>query len=278
MKYFPKNTLLALPVLLLSTTAFSSGYIPGTGGVVVDVPSLAPSPAKAKPAAIAGVVVPIPTEVTEIDTPAKLPRPVTLVEAAAEDEQVGDAAFKAIVKAMTPSEPVEPLIGKQFTVYLSEKVAFAKLEQDASRFKVNNGRVHLAGLYSEERDSVFQAGLAVDASLANSIRMSFGTRAYLALLNAENTDTFSGAFGVEAAYNLPFKALPLEFAASLYYAPDILTFGASDRTIDAQIDFAFPLRAKSSIFAGLRFLQFDVRPEDSEVDNRLHIGFRQDFM
>ena len=118
MKYFPKNTLLALPVLLLSTTAFSSGYIPGTGGVVVDVPSLAPSPVKAKPSARAGVAVPIPTNITETATTTKLPLPVKLVEAAAEDEQVGDAAFKAIVKAMTPSEPVEPLTGKQFTVCL----------------------------------------------------------------------------------------------------------------------------------------------------------------
>ena len=273
MKTFTKIITITLSVLVTSTTTLAAS------GVAVDLSHLEAFPAAATSTAT-GVVVPIPdTLVEQAETSATTTQslPVRLVEASAE-EQSGDAAFKAIVKAMTPRKPVQPLKGKRVSVYLSEKVAVAKYETDAKRFKIEKGRIHVATLYSEERDSVLHTGLAIDASFVESFRLSFGTRAYIALLNTEKTDAFAGAFGVEAAYNLPFKALPLEFSATVYYAPDILTFGASDRAIDAQVDIAFPLRAQSSLFAGARFLQVDTRPEDREIDNRVHMGIRWDFM
>lgn len=285
MKIYTRIITLAFTVLISSTAAFAAGdrnNIPGTGGVVVDLGAIRPLP-KSTMIASAGVAVAIPAVVLEqADKPGAisktLPLPVTLIEAAADEEKAGDAAFKAIVDAMKPKKPVQPLKGKRVTFYLSEKVAFAQYEVDAARLKIENGRAHVASLYSEQRDSVVHGGLALDASFVSSFRLSFGSRVYIALLNTENTDAFAAALGVEAAYNLPFKALPLEFAASLYYAPDILTFGASDRAIDAQIDFSFPLRKQSSLFAGARFLQVDTRPEDREIDNRVHMGVRWDFM
>ncbi len=278
MKTFTKITTLTFSVLALSTTTFAASQIPGAGGVVIDLTTIDLSPVASSTAT--GVVVPIPdtfADKAETSNAKVQGLPVRLVEAAAE-EPTGDAAFKAIVKAMTPRKPVHPLNGKRLSLYLSEKVAVAKYETDAKRFKVENGRVHVSTLYSEKRDSVLHTGLAVDSSLVESFRLSFGTRAYIAQLSTENTDAFAAAFGIEAAYNLPFKTLPLEFAASVYYAPDILTFGTSDRAIDAQIDFAFPLRERSSLFAGARFLQVDTRPEDSEIDNRVHMGVRWDFL
>lgn len=276
MNYSTRLTL-SLSALVLST-AFASvnaADIPGTG-VVIDLTKITDLPIKpVKSKASAGVAVAIPTEVSAQSATATM-LPVTLIEAAAEAEKPGDATFKAIVNAMKPQEPVKALKGKRVTLYLSEKVAFAQLEVDAARYNIDNGRIHVASLYSEQRDSVFHGGLALDASFANSFRLSFGTRAYIAQLSTENTDAFAAAVGIETAYNLPFKALPLEFAASVYYAPDILTFGASDRAIDAQIDFAFPLREQSSLFLGARFLQVDTRPEDREVDNRVHMGIRWD--
>ncbi len=185
-------------------------------------------------------------------------------------------AFKAVVEAMAPQAPAKPFEKSRFTFYISDKVAFAQIEQNTNRFKLEDGRAHVAVLYSEERDSVLHTGLSLDASLTKSFRLAFGMRAYIALLGEENSDAFAAAFGAEAAYQLPFKALPLEFSASLYHAPDILTFGSGDRALDAQIDVAVPFRSKSAIFAGIRFLQIDVSPEDVEVDNRLHVGFRWD--
>lgn len=214
-------------------------------------------------------------EVTEMAAAAEKARKVEMVD---ELEQEVNATFQAVARAIKPKKPVPPLKNKQFSFYISEKVASAKLERDAARLKIDNSRLHLAGIYSEKRDSVIHGGLAVDSSLVSAIRLSFGTRAYLALLNEENSDVFATALGLEAAYNLPFEKLPLEFSASFYYAPDILTFGSADRSIDAQVDFAFPLRENSSVFAGARFLQMDVTPEDREIDNRVHMGIRWNFM
>lgn len=275
------KTLTRIPTLvcsIITLSAIASGAsiasgIPGTGGVPVDVSDIN-----------VGSSVTVPnTLVRKSDTPTdKNGNPLfpVEVEAAAEEEAAAsaDAAFKAVVKAMKPREPVAALQGKRFSVYMSEKVLAAKYERNAKPETVKNGRLHVAALYSETRDLVVHGGLAVDADFPRSVRLSFGTRAYIALLETENNDVFATALGLEAAYNLPFDKLPLELAASLYYAPDILTFGAGDRGIDAQVDLAFPLRPTSSLFAGARFLQMDTRPEDREIDNRVHMGVRWDFM
>jgi hypothetical protein len=193
------------------------------------------------------------------------------------DEAVSDDTFKAVVEAMKPEGPAKPLGSKRLTFYLSDEVAFAQIELSSAKEKLKNGRYHLATLYSEERDSVLHGGLTLDSSYTESFRLSFGARAYIALLSMENVDAFAAAIGAEAAYRLPFERTPLEFSASLYYAPDILTFGAGDRAVDAQLDLAMPFRERSALFAGIRFLQVDVRPEDREVDNRFHVGLRWDF-
>lgn len=210
-----------------------------------------------------------------------LPLPVKMVEASGAtqpvEESVSDEVFNAVVDAMKPEEPPAPLKENRFTFYMSDAVAFAQIEGSTERMKLDRGRLHLASLYSEERDSVVHGGLALDSTFTQSFRLSFGGRAYIALMGEENVDAFAAAIGAEAAYRLPIKKAPLEFATSLYYAPDILTFGAGDRAFDARFDFILPFRAKSALFAGWRFLQVDVRPEDREIDNRFHLGFHWDF-
>ena len=279
-----------LSTLIFTAIGSQAGYasgVAGSGGVPVEIPTEIIEPAETS----AEVTVPntiirkAEADIGPTDKNGNPLFPVTEVEAAAEleaavEESVnsGDAAFKAVVAAMKPRAPVAPLAGKRFNLYISEKVLSAKYERPSDVVKFKNGRVHAAAIYSETRDLVVHGGLAVDSDLTQAVRLSFGTRAYIALLEAENNDVFATALGLEAAYNLPFQKLPPEFGASFYYAPDILTFGAADRGIDAQVDVAFPLRPNSALFAGARFLQVDSRPEDREVDNRVHMGIRWDFM
>jgi hypothetical protein len=58
------------------------------------------------------------------------------------------------------------------------------------------------------------------------------------------------------------------------YAPDILTFGQSDRIFDWHARAELPLTKSISGFVGVRFLQFDTRPGDRELDKKVHIGVR----
>lgn len=190
----------------------------------------------------------------------------------------GGKALLALVDAMRPGDVVAPLENNRLSFYLSEKVAFAQYESKATRFGLDRARTHLAFLFSEERDTVLQAGLALDAAFTSSLRLSFGTRSYIAILSDENQDSLAVSVGAETAYQLPFETLPLEFGASFYYAPDILTFGVGDRAIDAQVDVTLPVREQFSVFGGIRYFQIDTRPEDREIDNRVHVGVRWDFL
>ena len=266
-------------------------------GIVVEIPQAVIIPSSAPPPSPLDA----PEAVLESVLPAEKALPAVddvidqalAADAAAADGAVAAAAdgaaaaaadgekkniLQTIGDAMRPKGPAPSLNNNRFSLYLSDRVVFAQYDRSAERYNLENGRTHLGLLYSEERDTVLQGGLAVDTTITKSFRLSFGARAYAAILGAENTDAVAVGPGVEGAYLLPLKALPLELAASIYFAPDILTFGAGDNVLDWQVDVTLPVREKLSVFTGLRFLQLDTRPNDAEIDNRLHFGVRWDFL
>jgi hypothetical protein len=221
---------------------------------------------------------PVEEAVEEVASQAAPPaEPETTAKPQVSESDDESSAIDSLVQAIKPEAPIEPLENRRLTAYMSEKVLFTQVEQGITEGKFENSRVHLATLYSEERDIVLQGGISLDSTWSKTVRLSFGARAYVALLGQENEDTFAAAVGTEAAYRLPFKSAPLEFTASLYYAPDIMTFGVGDRALDAKLQLAIPFRTHSAIFTGIRYFQVDTQPEDREVDNRLHVGFRWNF-
>ena len=202
------------------------------------------------------------------------------VEPAAASATPGDqsAFFRSIGAAIKPQSGTPALLNDRFSAYLSDRVAFVHFERNAARYDFEQARIGVGFLVSEERDTLFQMGLALDApgDLVPNIRLSVGTRAYIALIGEENNDAFAAGLGIEAAYQLPFEKLPLELSTAFYYAPDVLTFGQGDRIVDWAIDVTLPFRPRLSVFTGLRFLQVDTRPDDVEIDNRWHVGIRWD--
>jgi len=289
MKNTAKKYALACTFLTFSTVGMSSLVTAGEpGGVVVDISNIVLHPEDAKGKAKGGVMDSAGNGIAGVQTAASAAADATAKTAASATKAVGEAGAAAVeagskllgnvLDAIAPEDTVPPLANDRFELYLSEKVAFANYERTAERFNIDNGRMHLAFLHSEERDSILQTGLAVDTGLSKTFRLSFGSRAYMGLLSDENNDTFAAAMGAEAAYKLPFKALPLELGASLYYAPDILTFGVADRLVDTRFGVALPVRPQMSMFTGLRYLTLDTRPGNEQIDNRVHLGIRWDFM
>lgn len=169
---------------------------------------------------------------------------------------------------------------RSVTVYASDKAANVLYERDATPANLDDGRIGIGFLFSEERDNVFTANLMLDVhpDLVPSVRFSTGVRAYAALLGAENQDVVGVGLGVEGAYQLPSALLPLEVSAGFFYTPDVFVFGQSDRIIDYNVRAGFQLRDSLHGFVGLRFLQFDTRPGDREVDDKIHVGLRWDFV
>jgi len=170
----------------------------------------------------------------------------------------------------------QPGTQRSFELYASDKAAQGRYDRDASRFKVKNGRMNGAFLFTEERDIVFSGGVTVGAEpdFLKGFLFSVGTRAYAALLSTENSDAIGIAVGLEGRYTLPLKKFPLQFELSFYYAPDIFTFGQSDRVIDAQTRVGLAITESMDAFVGVRVLQFDTRPGSVEVDDQVHLGVR----
>ncbi len=163
-------------------------------------------------------------------------------------------------------------------VFASDDAATINYERDAAPINQANGRLGLGFLFSEERDTVFTGNLMLDVQpLIRSVSFSAGLRAYAALLGQENQDVVGLGFGAEATYQLPVSFLPLVLRGGLFYTPDVFVFGNSDRIIDYNVHVGFQLRESLHAFAGLRFLRFDTRPGDREVDDNIHIGLRWDF-
>jgi len=286
MKSSAQNAILAVALVALSNTAVAGGDPDEIEGVEVDISQVdlrsdSERAADARAILAAEEALKAKAMEAELAAEAKAAAKAAKAEEAqmAKDEAIkkGKKVFGSIVDAVSPEGEVPALNNDRFSMYLSDKVLFAQRERKTKRFNIDRARSHLGLLISEERDTVLQGGLAIDTSFTKSFRLSFGTRGYAALLESENEDILAAAIGAETAYKLPFKKLPLEFGASMYYAPDILTFGAGDRAFDTQLDVTLPVRSQLSVFGGVRYLSFDTRPDDREVDNQTHLGLRWDF-
>ena len=160
--------------------------------------------------------------------------------------------------------------------YASDKTAEITFERHKPVFGLENNRASASFLFNEERDNAITGAIMFDAkpSFLDGIELSFGTRAYAGLLSVENNDVFGLAASIGASYVLPIQDFPLKMSAEWSYAPDILTFGQSDRIFDWNVRAGLPLAKNINGFVGFRFLQFDTRPGDRELDKRVHIGIR----
>lgn len=160
--------------------------------------------------------------------------------------------------------------------YASDKAAEIRYFRDSSVINIADGRINVGFLFNEKRDNVFSGGIVLDSRLSwlPGASLSFGGRLYAGLLAIENADVFGLAPGVEAAYELPVRQFPLQLEASFYYAPDIISFGQSDRIFDWHVRAGIKLRESIVGFVGLRYLEFDTRPGDRKLDNRVHVGVR----
>ncbi|MBX2825150.1 MAG: YfaZ family protein [Gammaproteobacteria bacterium] len=164
-------------------------------------------------------------------------------------------------------------------VYASDKAAQLKLQGDGATLNLTDARLTIGFLFNEERDNIFTGGIALDAEpeFLPGLTLSLGGRAYAGLLGIENADVIGISMGLEASFDPMLDTLPLIFNGSVYYAPDILTFGQSDRIIDWQVDAALQLRESLTGYVGLRYLEFDTRPGEREVDDNVHAGLRWHF-
>lgn len=137
--------------------------------------------------------------------------------------------------------------------------------------------------YNEQRDLVGIGDMLVDIgdqARQRRIEVSVGTRMYGAFLNAENEDTFAFGFGGEAEWFMS-RDQRISLKLTLFYAPDILTFGIADNVEDTSLRLQLRAREGTDIFVGYRRLAIETinetLAESRELDDHIHIGFRHSF-
>ncbi len=133
--------------------------------------------------------------------------------------------------------------------------------------------------YNEDRDLIATGDLLLpvgdeDEEL-ESFEIKVGTRVYGAFLATEDEDVFGVGLGGEAEYFFN-RSRSVSVKLTLFYAPDIATFGQADNVKDASLRFMTRLRDGTDVFVGFRSFEIDL-PFDREVDDNMHVGFRRSF-
>ena len=142
--------------------------------------------------------------------------------------------------------------------------------RDAGRnIDVGRGSRASASLFlSEARDIVFFGDLLFPANVGNErLQFLFGPRGYAALLEDENNDVMALSIGAEARLEISGDG-KLAVAAQAFYAPDILTFGTADSLTDLGARVEFELQPRLTVFAGMRWFEFELLEEIDGEDER----------
>lgn len=190
-----------------------------------------------------------------------------------------DAARPVLTRAANTEQSVPSLNESHERIvqlYASDKSAELLYVVQGPVAGLKNSRAYASFLFTEERDNALTGSILYDTDLDvfPGLSLSFGTKAFAGLLAIENADVFGLAASIEAAYLFPVRQFPLNLSAAVNYAPDILTFGLSDRIFDWHVRAGLPLTDNIDGFVGLRYLQFDTQPGERELDKRVHIGVR----
>jgi len=133
--------------------------------------------------------------------------------------------------------------------------------------------------YNEARDLIAIGDLLTpigDRVDVRRLQVRVGTRAYAAFLSQEDQDIFGLGVGGEAEYFLG-RDSRTSVKLSLYYAPDIITFGFADNIYDVSMRLQTRIRGGTDLFVGYRLLEIDTQLDDRKVDDNIHLGFRHRF-
>ncbi len=197
---------------------------------------------------------------------------LTSLSAAAQEERTVN---KAADKVHTVNNSIEAYVsGKTIDVQYYRELRI----QDAGVVEASAGI-----LYNEQRDlvAIFDAlSYLGDQARQREIEVSVGARVFAAFLNQENEDTLGVGLGGQAEWFFNQKRRS-SLRLSLFYAPDILTFGIANNIKDYAIDLQTRVGDSTFAFVGFRHLEVDTVSEavsgNRNLDDEVHIGFRHTF-
>ncbi|HEY0685381.1 MAG TPA: YfaZ family outer membrane protein [Steroidobacter sp.] len=158
---------------------------------------------------------------------------------------------------------------------LSNDTLQLRYQNDGDLFGMDDSILSGAFFLSEERDTVFSAGVGFPTGLPlGPVSLHVGPQVYAALLNDENEDILSIGVGAAARW-VVLSNLGLGIAGHAYYAPDILTFGSADNLTDLMARVELGLQSRVLVFGGMRWFEFDLTEGEGErtLQEEVFVGF-----
>jgi YfaZ precursor len=149
---------------------------------------------------------------------------------------------------------------------------------DGGMVGLDRASLGLGLFFSTDRHLVGQGQLMVpgvfQGIVPGFLSLSVGGRAHVAFLADPDDEVFDLAPGVEARLSLPFDT-PMAIVGSVFYAPEIFTFGDADQVWDANVRFEVQFLQNTTGFVGYRFIDYD-REEggDDEIVESFQFGLR----
>jgi hypothetical protein len=149
---------------------------------------------------------------------------------------------------------------------------------DGGMVGLERSSLGLGLFFSKDRDLIAQGQLMFPGLLQGMapgfLTLSAGAKAHFAFLADPDDEVFDLAPGVEARVSLPFDT-PMAIVGSVFYAPDILTFGDADHVWDFNLRYEIQFLQNTIGFVGYRLLDFE-REEggDDTIVNSFQFGLR----
>jgi hypothetical protein len=163
--------------------------------------------------------------------------------------------------------------------YISDDALQAQYVRTLDLGELGPTQVRGGFFYNEDGDLIGIGDLLAyvgDDVGVRDLEVRVGTRVYGAFLAPEDQDVFGVGLGAEAQYFLN-SSRSTSVTLSLFYSPDIVTFGEADNVKDASLRIMTRLRNGTDVFVGFRTFEIDMAPADREVDDNMHVGFRRSF-
>jgi len=200
---------------------------------------------------------------------------------------IGPFAYLALLLAATGSAIAQQADGQKrvttidhaIELYLSNTAIEAQYVRTLDLGDLGPTEARAGFFYNEDRDLIGIGDLLMNVGDDVGVRaldVRVGTRVYGMFLAPEDQDVFGISIGGEAQYFLD-SARTTSVMLSLFYAPDIATFGQADKVEDVTLRFMTKLGNGFDIFLGYRGLKVEIEPADRNVDDSVHLGFRRNF-
>ncbi|MEM7293432.1 MAG: YfaZ family outer membrane protein [Pseudomonadota bacterium] len=163
-------------------------------------------------------------------------------------------------------------------ISLSGETASIVYLTDSSSIGYGGADVGFGAFFNEDSDVIATAQFNVIGKAATEnqpVQFGVGAKAYLGVLDDADVELGAIAIGAQARYVIPSSVAPMAASATVYYAPDVTSFGDTESLLEIVLRYEFEIVPSTSAYVGYRLLEADFEEVDNvELDDEIHFGIR----